>query len=191
MGRRKVTRVKGQRPDGAQSSTILYGGANAAARQLRRPPVDWCSDAKTDRFFAHLSATSNVRASAEAAGMGESTVHKLRRRDPEFDRRWQQAKSDAMADLEMRAFAEGRFGRTSTVIQSTDAKGVSTRETRHEDAALTYVRLARHGLSAAASDDADRVAEAEAIHRARVEAAMRLMADSMRAILRGDHDKGD
>jgi hypothetical protein len=115
------------------------------------------------------------------------TVYAKRRRDPDFARRWDQAKADAVADLEMRALAQGRFGREVVVEQRASEDGqMVTRRTRHDEASLTLQRIGRSGLVRIGSEDAEREAEAMAERQARVEAAVLLLSQGMREILGTD-----
>ncbi|WP_242139904.1 hypothetical protein [Sphingomonas sp. TREG-RG-20F-R18-01] len=50
--------------------------------------VRWTQRMKAE-FLDHLAATCNVKASAEAIGVGVISVYALRRRDAEFAREWQ------------------------------------------------------------------------------------------------------
>lgn len=52
-------------------------------------------------FLAHLSATSNVAASAREADVLPSRVYDARRRDPDFYRAWQEALCEGYEHLEM------------------------------------------------------------------------------------------
>ena len=56
---------------------------------------------KIERFLETLAESSNVRAAAEAAGMGVRTVYRLRRDDPEFARAWYAALAEGYDNLEM------------------------------------------------------------------------------------------
>jgi hypothetical protein len=63
--------------------------------QIRRRRKDSWTKRKRKIFLDHLRATSNVRASARAAGMTEGSAHKLRARDPEFAAQWDAALREA------------------------------------------------------------------------------------------------
>lgn len=52
-------------------------------------------------FLAHLAATSNVSASARAAGVSTFIAYDARRTDPEFNRKWQMALCEGYDHLEM------------------------------------------------------------------------------------------
>ncbi len=66
-----------------------------AGMQVRRRRADGWTKRKREIFLDHLRATSNARASAEAAGMSEGSAHKLRDRDPEFAADWDAALREA------------------------------------------------------------------------------------------------
>jgi transposase-like protein len=159
-----------------------------AALQMRRPHANAFNAEKRAIFFASLTETSNVTVSAELAGVSLETVYGWRRRYPEFAQRWEQAKADAVADLEMRALAQGRFGRKVEVTLRKVDDTKSSRVSRHDEASLTLQRLGRYGLGkgplgVAASEDADREEARASEHRARVEAAIGLLAEGIKAIL--------
>jgi hypothetical protein len=61
-------------------------------------------------FLAHLSATSNVSAAAKAAGVSTSTVYEVRRTNPEFNRKWQEALCEGYELLEMDLLRRMREG---------------------------------------------------------------------------------
>ena len=180
--KRPALRVAGDTGDGPQA--VLVGGDAGQQRQMRAPRPDRFDEARQADFFAHLSETSNVMASARAVGVTVQTVYTKRRRDPDFARRWEQAKGDAVADLEMRALAQGRFGREVVIEQLTSDDGHAvTRRTRHDEASLTLQRMGRTALIRIGSEDAEREAEAAAERQARVEAAVLLLSDGVREIL--------
>lgn len=202
-GRAKSGRAKSGRATGQASSsaakadqparTVLVGVDAGQQRQMRAPRQDRFDEAMQAQFFVTLGETSNVMASARAVGVCVQTVYNKRRRDADFALRWEQAKADAMADLEMRALAQGRFGREVVVEEraSKDGRAV-TRRTRHDEASLTLQRIGGRGaLLRIGSEDAEREAEAAAERQARVEAAILLLSDGVREILRApDHPAG-
>ena len=57
-------------------------------------------------FFAHLSETANVTASARAAGISSSAVYAERRRSAQFRDSWSEALSEGYAKLEADLLAE-------------------------------------------------------------------------------------
>lgn len=77
-------------------------------------PKNW-----RDKFIAALGETSNIRAAAEAAEISLSWVYKMRREDPDFERRWFEALCEGYDNLEMDLLARLRDGR----LEDTDADG--------------------------------------------------------------------
>ncbi|RZT57185.1 hypothetical protein EV283_1245 [Sphingomonas sp. BK036] len=61
---------------------------------------DGWTKARRAGFFAMLSATCNVRASAAAMGMTDCGAYYLRRRDPVFAAQWQEALAEGYGRLE-------------------------------------------------------------------------------------------
>lgn len=74
------------------------GESAAIQRQWRKP------------FLAELAATSNVAASARAAGISASRAYELRRQDPRFYREWQEALCEGYDHLEMSLLQRLREG---------------------------------------------------------------------------------
>lgn len=66
---------------------------------------DGWTKARREGFFAMLSATCNVRASAAAMGMTDCGAYYLRRRDPVFAARWQEALAEGYGRLEQALMA--------------------------------------------------------------------------------------
>lgn len=62
------------------------------------------------RFLDRLCATSNVTASARAAGIDVSTVYRLRRESPDFAARWRDALCEGYDNLEMDLLHRMRTG---------------------------------------------------------------------------------
>ena len=73
----------------------------AAQRQSLR-----LNASKRSVFFAHLSETANVTASARAAGISSSAVYAERRRSGQFRDAWSEALSEGYAKLEADLLAE-------------------------------------------------------------------------------------
>ncbi|MED5543743.1 hypothetical protein [Novosphingobium decolorationis] len=94
------------------------------------------------RFLAELAATSNVSASAKAAGVASSTAYEARRDDPEFYRQWQEALCEGYDHLEMTLLQRLREGE---IKPPTGAK----RGTRVFDNATAFRLLTAHRESAA------------------------------------------
>lgn len=77
--------------------------------QTRRE--DACpKQAKYDEFLSHLAETSNVSASAHAAGISTSAIYQKRRQDPSFARRWLAALYEGYLHLEMEILCRLREG---------------------------------------------------------------------------------
>lgn len=76
-----------------EQEKIVSRGKNGV--QVRGRRRDGWTARKRETFFNHLSVTSNVAASARAAGMTEGSAHKLRGRDPEFAGQWDAALREA------------------------------------------------------------------------------------------------
>lgn len=61
-------------------------------------------------FLAELARTSNVAASARAAGVDASTVYKTRRAEPAFARQWFEALCEGYDNLELELLSRLREG---------------------------------------------------------------------------------
>lgn len=93
------------------------GPANPDPGGAAPPAPTITTTAATDRhwrtrFLDHLAESSNVRRSAEHAGIDVSRVYRLRRAQPEFARQWAVALAEGYAHLEMevlRRLREGDF----------------------------------------------------------------------------------
>jgi hypothetical protein len=66
---------------------------------------DGWTKARREGFFAMLSATCNVRASAAAMGMTDCGAYYVRRHDPVFAARWQEALAEGYGRLEQALMA--------------------------------------------------------------------------------------
>ncbi len=66
---------------------------------------DGWTKARREGFFAMLSATCNVRASAAAMGMTDCGAYYVRRRDPVFAAQWQEALAEGYGRLEQALMA--------------------------------------------------------------------------------------
>lgn len=66
---------------------------------------DGWTKARREGFFAMLSATCNVRASAAAMGMTDCGAYYVRRRDPVFAGQWQEALAEGYGRLEQALMA--------------------------------------------------------------------------------------
>ncbi len=63
-----------------------------------------------DRFIEALAQSSNVKRSAEEAGVSSSVAYRLRTNDPEFARRWLAALWEGYLHLEMEVLRRLREG---------------------------------------------------------------------------------
>jgi hypothetical protein len=70
-------------------------------------------------FLSHLAETSNVSASAKQAGISKTTAYDKRRKDAEFNRKWQEALFEGYQHLEMETLQRLRDGE---VKQKRDAQ---------------------------------------------------------------------
>ena len=86
------------------SDAAPVAGRDTAARKAAGGG-DW-----RELFLSELAATSNVAASARAAGINASRAYDARRCDPEFYRRWQEALCEGYDHLEMHLLHRLREG---------------------------------------------------------------------------------
>lgn len=95
-----------------------------ALRCMRAPrPVRWTRQ-RRKQFLTALAETSNVSASARAAGMNRGSAYALKERDIEFAKSWKAALEQGYAELEthlMRHAIEGTT-RTEKVIDAETQK---------------------------------------------------------------------
>jgi transposase-like protein len=73
---------------------------------------------KLEIFLDCLGVTSNVAASARAAGVDDTTLYRLRRKDAGFARQWLEALSEGHEHLAMEVLARARFGVEKPVFHS-------------------------------------------------------------------------
>lgn len=85
-------------------------GEDAGRPQLRKVRRDGWTEKRREAFLQHLSLTSNVTASAEAAGMSRSSAHALRLRCPEFRAQWNMALEEGYRCLEEQLLARALAG---------------------------------------------------------------------------------
>lgn len=95
-----------------------------------------------DKFLAALADTSNVSASARAAGVSTTRAYRTRREDDEFANRWQEALCEGYDNLEMDLLHRMRTGEVKP------APGAK-RGVRQFDNAVALRLLAAHRESAA------------------------------------------
>lgn len=70
-------------------------------------------------FLDHLAMTSNVAASARAAGISSARAYALRRRNPGFHDQWQAALAEGFARLEAELLAEALRAVSGKVSEAT------------------------------------------------------------------------
>lgn len=92
----------GQRDKGAGTR----GNARPARRQM-------------DIFLDALAESSNVAASARAAGVSANAMYRARRRDPGFAARWHEALCEGYARLEAELLSEALVTPTGNVKEAT------------------------------------------------------------------------
>ncbi len=127
-------------------------GPRKAMPPARTPPF-----AKWSKIFlSKLAATSNVSASARAAGINSSTAYDRRRSDLEFNRAWQEALCEGYQHLEMETLARLREGEIKP--SRTAKRGVRT-----FDNATAIRLLTAHRESAARQQAVRDNADAETI----------------------------
>jgi len=108
----------------------------------KRKPIksNSVTPAQVDKFFAALAATANVVFSAKAAKISHSHVYDLRKEDPEFAARWDNAENVGTDSAEGEAFRRAVRGVLKPVYQQ--GKKVGTiRE--YSDALLALLLKAR------------------------------------------------
>lgn len=88
-------------------------------------------------FLAHLAATSNVSASARKAGISTSTAYEMRRSNPDFNHKWQQALIEGYEHLEMELLYRLRIGESKPAA-------ATKRATRSFDNSTAFRLLSAH-----------------------------------------------
>ena len=100
---------------------MSIAGTNGCVAQRRKPRRDGWTRTKRTIFLDHLEASCNIRQSAAAAGMDDSTARALRRRDPEFAAAWAEALEIGCerlrAELLARALERRGDGETPTAAE--------------------------------------------------------------------------
>jgi hypothetical protein len=84
---------------------VLLWGVVMANRKVEAQPENGTSakaatKARQERFLAELAVTSNVVAAAAKAELNSCAIYKVRHRDPEFARRWDEALQHGYRHLE-------------------------------------------------------------------------------------------
>lgn len=77
------------------------------AKRKKRAPARSVWEPK---FLAALGNTSNVSKAAREAGISTSTAYGTRRKDAEFNRKWQEALCEGYDNLEMETLERLRYG---------------------------------------------------------------------------------
>jgi hypothetical protein len=110
---------------------------------------DQFDDERRAIFFATLSVTSNVKRSANAAGLSVTTAYRERDREPAFRAQWEQALAEGYAHLELEMLHRARFGVKTTVSDTADgaAKKRSVKHGYSDTVAMAL--LSRHRETAA------------------------------------------
>lgn len=98
---------------------------------------------KRELFLAELAVSSNITASAKAAGLPEASAYRLRRLSPEFAAAWQDALCEGYTKLEHMMLARAMKALTKTT--ETDAAATRMQEYSNK---LAMGLLAAHRVSA-------------------------------------------
>ena len=96
-----------------------------------------------EAFLARLAETSNVSASARAAGMPVSSVYALRRKSPEFRAAWGDALAEGYARLEA-SLLETALGKAGGAVDPDELK----REAQKHRLALSLLAQHRPSIKA-------------------------------------------
>lgn len=123
--------------------------ATQAAAGVRAP-----FDARARKIFLdHLAMTSNVAASARAAGVTANSAYAFRRRNADFAQLWQAALAEGFARLEGELLAEALTAVSGKVTDAT----LKSRAQKHRLglALLTMHRASVRGAKAAPAADQD------------------------------------
>jgi hypothetical protein len=113
--------------------------------QVRRRRSDGWTKRKREIFLDHLGATSNVRASARAAGMTEGSAHKLRARDPDFAALWDAALREADVRLTGKLIVLAETGGKPAPEREDGEPAEAPMENLDKDLALKLLALNRQG----------------------------------------------
>jgi hypothetical protein len=126
--------------------------------------------AKTRDAFCHsLSETLNVRASLRKVGMSASGFYKLKRRDPEFEARCDEALAGIYFEAELAMARRSRDGERKAVFQG--GKRVGTIRHYPDRVMLTLLRAHRERAERGAGAERFRAQEEE-LARLRLEAKL-------------------
>lgn len=109
--------------------------AGLSGRQMQpyRERQDGWTAARTRKFLHALAKTGCVRDACAKAGISSTSAYRHRQRDPEFERAWEQALTDARPVLEAAAFERAVEGVDEPIVSG--GKIVAYRK-RYSDALL-------------------------------------------------------
>lgn len=133
---------KGDAPE--ESVVRLQSSSISAGLQARRPGRRDFTPRKQALFFERLAETSNIRASAEYAGVTHQTIWHWRRKDPEFARRWAMALKEGYAALEMELLRQARFGTEDVEVQDALPEGGKRKRLRRDTPGHGRLLLSMH-----------------------------------------------
>jgi hypothetical protein len=74
-------------------------------------------------FLGHLAINPNVKAAAQAVGMSEQGVHRLRQRSPEFRAAWETALDEGYVRLEAILLERAINGVEKTLVRNGEKNG--------------------------------------------------------------------
>lgn len=153
----------------------LTRGAGGVPRVHKLRRGGW-NAAKTEIFLETLAMTSNVRASARAAGITVMNCYRRRMRDSGFRIAWMQALAEGYDHLELEMLERARFGTKKIVVQ-----GGREIDTRVFSDSTGFHLLKAHRAMA----QAWRVAEAEGRAPEELLAEVRLQIEAAEAMKAG------
>lgn len=107
---------------GGAEPMVIRRGRGGRLCMVRAGPKRWSRPVE-EQFFAHLSATGNIAASARAVGFSQSAVDQRRRKFTEFAVRMEDALDDAEVEIEFRLAAEVRGRRVPGAEAADGADG--------------------------------------------------------------------
>jgi hypothetical protein len=82
------------------SGKTFVHGSHGRKLQLRKTRRAVFTAGRQDVFLAHFAGTADMAASAAKAGVSESAVDKMRKRNPDFDRRFRETLDQAYVKLD-------------------------------------------------------------------------------------------
>ena len=90
---------------------------NPPNKKPRAPRHDGWTPAARKTFLATLRQTGCVRDACRVAAMSSTSAYRLRRRDPDFDRRWKAAKAQAIRGLVAVAHQHAVVGKETVIYR--------------------------------------------------------------------------